>query len=77
MSKNIVSLENVARQIDRMTLDQQLELMAYIARKIQQSQSTSDKKPSLKRIIGTGKGCFVTPEAADNFISEERDRWQS
>lgn len=77
MSQNIVSWENVARQIDRMTLDQQLELMAYIARKIQQSQSAPDKKPSLKSIIGTGKGCFVTPEAADNFISEERDRWQS
>ncbi|NEP85080.1 MAG: hypothetical protein F6K39_47490 [Okeania sp. SIO3B3] len=76
MSKNIVSLENVVWQIDRMTLDQQLELMAYIARKIQQSQSASDKKPSLKSIIGTGKGCFATPEAADNFISEERDQWQ-
>lgn len=60
-----------------MSLDQQLELIAYIARKIHKSQSTPDKKPSLKSIVGTGKGCFVTPEAADNFISEERDRWQS
>ena len=77
MSKNIASFENVVRQIDRMSLDQQLELIAYIASKIQQSQSAPDKKPSLKSIIGTGKGCFLTPEAADNFISEERDRWQS
>jgi hypothetical protein len=77
VSKNIASFENVVRQIDRMSLDQQLELIAYIASKIKQSQSAPDKKPSLKSIIGTGKGCFVTPEAADNFISEERDRWQS
>ena len=74
MSKNIASFENVVRQIDRMSLDQQLELIAYIASKIQQSQSAPDKKPSLKSIIGTGKGCFLTPEAADNFISEERKR---
>ncbi len=77
MSKNIAPFESVVRQIDSMSLDQQLELIAYIASKIQQSQSAPDKKPSLKSIIGTGKGCFVTPEAADNFISEERDRWQS
>ena len=74
MSKNIASFESVVRQIDRMSLDQQLELIAYIASKIKQSQSAPDKKPSLKSIIGTGKGCFLTPEAADNFISEERKR---
>ena len=73
MTKNLPSFENVVQQIDRMGLDEQLELIAYIAAKIQQHKSTSNKKPSLKSIIGTGKGSFTTPEEADNFISQERD----
>ena len=76
MTKNISDFQNVVREIDRMSLDEQLELIAYIARKIQQYKSTSEQKPSLKSIIGTGKGCFSTPEEADKFICEERDRWQ-
>jgi hypothetical protein len=76
MTKNLPSFENVVQQIDRMGLDEQLELIAYIAGKIQQHKSTSNKKPSLKSIIGTGIGCFSTPEEADNFISQERDKWQ-
>ena len=76
MTKNISDFQNVVREIDRMSLDEQLELIAYIARKIQQYKSTSEQKPSLKSIIGTGKGCFSTPEEADKFIREERDRWQ-
>lgn len=33
------------------------------------------KKQSLRSIIGTGKGCFATPQSADDFISRERDAW--
>jgi hypothetical protein len=33
-------------------------------------------KHSLKSLIGTGKGCFATPEDADSFIRQERDAWQ-
>lgn len=33
------------------------------------------KKQSLRSIIGTGKGCFATPQQADDFISMERDAW--
>jgi hypothetical protein len=33
------------------------------------------KKQSLRSIIGTGKGCFATPQEADDFISRERDTW--
>jgi hypothetical protein len=33
------------------------------------------KKQSLRSIIGTGKGCFATPQEADDFISGERDTW--
>ncbi|MDY6805144.1 MAG: hypothetical protein SXA11_15235 [Cyanobacteriota bacterium] len=76
MTKNIGSFENVVRQIDRMSLDEQLELIAYIAAKIQQYKSQTKRKPSLKSIIGTGKGSFTTPEEADNFINQERDKWQ-
>jgi hypothetical protein len=76
MTKNISSFENVVQEIDRMSLDEQLELIAYIAGKIQQYKSTTDQKHSLKSIIGTEKDCFATPEAADKFISQERDRQQ-
>ena len=76
MNENIVSVENVIKQIDRMNLDQQLELIAYIANKIQKYKSSPNKKSSLKSIIGTGKGCFATPEEADNFINQERDKWE-
>ncbi|MBD2774473.1 hypothetical protein [Iningainema tapete] len=33
------------------------------------------KRQSLRSIIGTGKGCFATPQEADDFISKERDAW--
>ncbi|NEQ36831.1 MAG: hypothetical protein F6K40_11300 [Okeania sp. SIO3I5] len=76
MSENLVSLENVIKQIDKMNLEQQLELIAYLANKIQQYKSLPNKKSSLKSIIGSGKGCFATPEEADNFINQERDKWE-
>ena len=76
MNENIVSVENVIKQIDGMNLDQQLELIAYIANKIQKYKSSPNKKTSLKSIIGSGKGCFTTPEEVDNFINQERDKWE-
>ncbi|MGK7905423.1 MAG: hypothetical protein AB4352_29265 [Hormoscilla sp.] len=33
------------------------------------------KPKSLKAMIGTGKGCFKTPQEADDFIRRERDKW--
>ena len=44
MTENIVSVENVIKQIDRINLDQQLEWIAYIAKKIQQYKSSPNKK---------------------------------
>ncbi|MGB3511033.1 MAG: hypothetical protein WBA93_17730 [Microcoleaceae cyanobacterium] len=44
MTENIVSFENVIQQIDSMSIEQQLELIAYIASKIQQYKSSSYKK---------------------------------
>ncbi|NEP89675.1 MAG: hypothetical protein F6K18_24165 [Okeania sp. SIO2C2] len=76
MNENIVSVENVIKQIDGMNLEQQLELIAYIANKIQKYKSSPNKKNSLKSIIGSGKGCFATPEEVDNFINQERDKWE-
>jgi hypothetical protein len=35
------------------------------------------KRQSLRSLIGTGKGCFATPQEADDFISRERDAWSS
>ncbi len=37
---------------------------------------SNNNTPSLKKIIGTGKGCFNTPEEADNFINNERNSWE-
>ena len=73
MTQNISDFQNVVREIDRLSLDEQLELIAYIAGKIQQYKSTSDKKSSFKNIIGTEKSGFATPEEADKVISQERD----
>ena len=33
------------------------------------------ERGSLRSIIGTGKGCFATPEEADAFLRQERDAW--
>jgi len=33
------------------------------------------KPKSLTAMIGTGKGCFKTPQEADDFIRSERDKW--
>ena len=30
----------------------------------------------LSDMIGSGKGCYSTPEEADEFISRERDQWE-
>jgi len=38
-------------------------------------ERVTKKKESLRSIIGTGKGCFATPQEADDFISRERDAW--
>ncbi|MEB3341285.1 hypothetical protein [Okeania sp.] len=76
MNENTISVENVIKQIDCMNIEQQLELIAYIANRIQQYKSSSNKKTSLKSIIGSGKGCFATPEEVDNFINKERDKWE-
>lgn len=73
MTQNISSFQNVVREIDRMSLNEQLELIAYIAGQIQQYKSNSDPKNSLKSIIVTGKGGVANPEEADKFISQERD----
>lgn len=32
---------------------------------------------SLASMIGKGKGCFASPEAADSFIRKERNAWES
>ncbi|MGI0501287.1 hypothetical protein ACOKW7_19355 [Limnospira platensis CENA597] len=76
MNQNISSFQDVVKQIDRMSLDEQLDLIAYIAGKIKAHKLTPEKSVSLRSIIGTGKGCFATPEEADNFISEQRYQWQ-
>lgn len=34
------------------------------------------KRRGLKRIIGSGKGSFASPEAADAFINGVRDSWE-
>ncbi|MDJ0621032.1 MAG: hypothetical protein QNJ63_30555 [Calothrix sp. MO_192.B10] len=38
-------------------------------------ETAAKKKQPLRSIIGSGKGCFATPQEADDFISRERDTW--
>ncbi|MBO1349988.1 MAG: hypothetical protein EBE86_022585 [Hormoscilla sp. GUM202] len=77
--------QNIIKQVDSLSIEEQLELIAYIAEKAkpriyqEQSHVREDRvvaKPkSLRAIIGTGKGCFKTPQEADEFIRKERDKW--
>lgn len=63
-------------EIQQMNLNEQLELMLYLATMIKNNQDLNkQKKFSLANIIGRGKGCFKNPQAVDQFISEERDKW--
>ena len=39
-----------------------------------QSQGNSG---GLRDLIGKGRGCYATPEEADQFIRGERDAWES
>jgi hypothetical protein len=57
-----------------MSINEQLELMVYLANIIKNNQHLA-KKNKLTAIIGSGKGCFSTPKEADKFISKERDKW--
>ena len=33
------------------------------------------RKRPFKSFLGTGKGCYATPEEADAFIRRERESW--
>ncbi|MDO3378353.1 hypothetical protein [Geoalkalibacter halelectricus] len=33
------------------------------------------QKPSLRNLIGAGKGCFASPGEVDRFLRHERDQW--
>ncbi len=35
----------------------------------------SSRPKSLKSLIGSGHGCFDTPDEADEFLRRERDTW--
>ena len=74
--------QNTSEQVDSLSIEEQLELIAYIAKPIiYQEQShvreyrVVAKPKYLRAIIGTGKGCFKTPQEADEFIRKERDKW--
>ncbi len=34
------------------------------------------QRRTLRSMIGTGKGCYATPEEAVAFIRKERDAWE-
>jgi len=38
-------------------------------------ESAPRSDSSMASLFGTGKGCFKTPEEADLFLSQERNRW--
>ncbi|WP_199341294.1 MULTISPECIES: hypothetical protein [Nostocales] len=38
---------------------------------------TDRSTKSLTSFIGSAKGSFATPEEVDQFISQERDAWES
>ena len=39
------------------------------------ADGNASRPKSLKSLIGSGHGCFATPDDADDFIRKERDTW--
>ncbi len=38
-------------------------------------EAPTPRKRSLKSFLGSGKGCYGTPDEADSFLRRERDTW--
>lgn len=69
--------ESVIRQIETMNMSEQLNLIHYLVDKIQQAKNAEPHQPSksLVSMIGSGQGCYDSPEEADQFLRQERDQW--
>ncbi len=39
-------------------------------------ESKPKRRFDLRRIIGTGKGCYSSPDEVDAFLRGERDEWE-
>lgn len=69
-TKRVNALIAEARQLSTDELAQVLrELVA-----LQKSSKVIDPVPDYLSFLGSGKGCYATPEDADRFIREERDQ---
>ena len=69
MSSN--TLRELMKQIDTMTLDEQLELVAYVAQKARQSQLTPEPRQKWREIRGLLKE-HAPSEDAQTWISQTR-----
>lgn len=65
------TLREVMKQIDIMTLDEQLELVAYVAQKTRQSPLTSEPRQKWRAIRGLLKE-YTPSEDAQTWISRTR-----
>lgn len=68
--------ESVIRQIETMDTSEKLNLIHYLVDKLQQKNTEHSKSPtSLVAMIGSGRGCYGSPEEADEFLRQEREQW--
>ncbi|MGB2924547.1 MAG: hypothetical protein WBB82_04545 [Limnothrix sp.] len=68
--------ESVIRQIETMDTSEKLNLIHYLVDKLQQKNTEHRKSPrSLVDMIGSGQGCYGSPEKADEFLRQEREQW--
>lgn len=70
--KDQEALDDLAATLAAMEAEEREMLELYHGSR---DQLTIDERP-LTSFIGTAKGCFATPEEADQFIRQERDAWE-
>lgn len=68
--------ESVIQQIETMNMSEQLSLIRYLVDKIQaNNMEYHQPSKSLVSMIGSGQGCYDSPEEADQFLRKEREQW--
>ncbi|MGH9899334.1 MAG: hypothetical protein ACRD63_04290 [Pyrinomonadaceae bacterium] len=69
-------IEAILAQAKYLSSDELAQLIKQVADLLVQSRKTSIRQtPRYASLFGSGKGVFVTPEEADQFVREERDAW--
>ena len=69
-------LDIIVNQVKLLPPDDLVKLIQQTTEILEQKQLSTEKPvTNYAAFFGAGKGVFATPEEADRFIRQERDRW--